>query len=164
MNMNEDLWKTLSSVNEWVQFSEGKAVALLAAQGVLIGLLSQGQLGQEQNLETAELTLGSIAVVLNALSMFYAFLCLNPRLKSSGGVSPLYFGSISSSFNSSNEYHDYYKDKMSDGASISKELCGQIFINSQIASKKYGNVAYSIRAFIASVFFWIAFVLFGLVC
>lgn len=157
--MNEDLWKTLTSINEWVRFSEGKAVALLAAQGVLVGLLSQDQLGQENDLNTIGVVLGGVAITLNAASMLFAFFCLNPRLKLRGGVSPLYFGSIAASFKTSVEYYDYYKNKMADNDAVSKELCGQIFVNSQIADRKYKNVAYSIRLFLSSALFWFLFIL-----
>lgn len=157
--MHEDLWKTLTSINEWVRFSEGKAVGLLAAQGVLISVIGQNGLGYEGAHVTLALCLGSAALILNAISMFYAFLCLNPRLKLRGGVSPLYFGSIAQSFNNSADYQRYFMEKMANSESVSRELCGQIFVNSQIADRKFRNVAHSIRAFVFSILLWASFTL-----
>lgn len=157
--MIEHLWKTLASVNEWVRFSEGKAIALLAAQGVLIGLLSQDKLLNDQNLTATETVLGIFAVLFNALSMLYAFLCLNPRLKLKGGVSPIYFSSIATSFQQSEEYRQFYKERMNEDDSIEKEVCGQIFVNSQIAMRKYNNIAYSLRLFFTSALLWVIFLL-----
>jgi len=157
--MNENLWKTLGSINEWVRFSEGKAIALLAAQGVLIGVLSQNLLLDDFSLNAKESITVGLALAFNGGSMFFAFLCLNPRIKLKGGISPLFFGSIASSFKASNEYFDYYNEKMSNEESISKELCGQIFVNSQIANRKYRNVAYSIRLFFGSISAWMAFLI-----
>jgi hypothetical protein len=157
--MKDDLWKTLSSINNWVRFSEGKAIALLAAQGVLIGVLSKESFGSVEAMTRAQLILITIAMILNSVSMLFAFLCLNPRLRLHGGISPLYFGSISSSFGSSDEYYHYYRQKMSDADSSSKELSGQIFVNSQIAFRKYKYVAYSIRSLFLSIFIWVILIL-----
>ena len=157
--MHDDLWKTLASINEWVRFSEGKAIALLAAQGLFVSIIAQNGLGQESGTETVSLCLGYLALILNVISMFFAFLCLNPRLKLGGGVSPLYFGSIASSFNNSKEYQSYFKEKMGDSESVLRELSGQIFVNSQIADRKYRNVAYSLRIFIASILTWVLLII-----
>ena len=162
--MTEDLWKTLSSINEWVRFSEGKAIALLTVQGVLIAVLSQNLLAESQSFDSVVLIVASAALALNAISMLFAFLCLNPKLKLLGGVSPLFFGSIASSFKGSNEYYEYYRDNMNTDESISKELCGQIFVNSQIANRKYRNVAYSIRLFLGAAFAWMLFVATRICC
>jgi hypothetical protein len=155
--MHEDLWKTLAYINEWVRFSEGKAVGLLAAQGVLISVIGQNGLDYEGSHVSWALCLGSVALILNIISMFYAFMCLNPRLKLRGGVSPLFFGSIAQSFKNSADYQRHFMEKMTDSESVSKELCGQIFVNSQIADRKFRNVAYSIRIFVVSILFWACF-------
>ena len=162
--MNENLWKTLTTINEWVRFSEGKAVALLTAQGVLIAVLSQILLTGNQIFGTIESLLSGIAIILNTASMFFSFLCLNPRLKLRGGISPLFFGSIASSFKDSIEYYEFYRSKMNTDETISKELCGQIFVNSQIANRKYRHVAYSIRLFFGSALAWILFTVVRMGC
>lgn len=156
--MTENLWKTLSSINDWVRFSEGKAIALLAAQGVMIGVISQNHLNTLNEVSGLGVFLSSIALILNGGSMLFAFFCLNPRLKFSGVPSPIYFGSIATNFDSAEEYYEYFENNMSDTKSISGEISRQIHANSHVAYNKFKDVAFSIRFFVGSLGFWFVFI------
>jgi len=96
--VDQRLWQIFSTTNEWVRYSDGKAVALLGIQGVLIGLIIAFF---KDSFSTADSTLASriflfAGIVSIAISMLFTFLCLTPRLKNASKtkVSPIYFGSI----------------------------------------------------------------------
>ena len=157
--MNDNLWKTLHNINEWIRFSEGKAIAIMATQGVFITIASQKLLEDSLVFGSFELITTVVALLFSCVSIGIAFQCLNPSLKISGGVSPLYFGSIAESFNSSREYYEYFNQSMTADNSISEELCGQIYINSRIADRKYRHVAYSIRCMMCAIVAWTIFII-----
>ncbi len=153
--MNDQRWKTFSLVNEWVRFSDTKAATLLAIQGVLLGIFSQSDWTKyPDKLGCFPVVIGVVAILLTLISMFFAFNSLNPKLKLMGGNSPLFFGSIASGFKNSHEYQQHFDKTMHSEEAIAKELSGQIFVNSQIAMRKFTDVTYSLRWFMVAMFFW----------
>lgn len=156
--MTENLWKILDNVKEWIKVSESKAAILLTVQSVIIGLLSTSQSGQDSHPTCFQVALIAIAIILNGVSMAFAFLCLNPRLKLRGGKSPLYFQSIAS-FSNSEDYKLYYIKTMTEPDAQVKELCGQIYVNSEIARRKFFHAGVAIRAFSGAMLFWFLLIL-----
>jgi len=157
----ESLWETLKSVNDWIKFSDTKALALLGFQVVFLGFILSKALGsqfREMNSPLTYLVLMA-AFALNAGSITWTFKCLNPRLKMIGGVSPIYFGTISEKFKNSRQYRDFFKKNFSHEEDIEDELAGQVYMNSTIAWKKFRCVAYSLRFLVASLAFWAIYLL-----
>ena len=161
MKKNENLWRILQMTNEWVKHSDTKAVALLGVQGILLAYLMKSLSGAfTGKMPEYLIVIAIIAFVLNILSIFFAFLCINPRLDSKGSISPIYFGSIANHFKDSNHYHDHFSKTFCEDDHIAKELCSQVHINSCIANKKFYNVTYSLRLFVGSLFCWLSLLFF----
>lgn len=161
----ESLWETLKSVNDWIKFSDTKAVALLGFQSIFLSFILSKALDsefKEMNSILSYIVL-VVSLILNALSVLWAFRCLNPRLKLIGGVSPIYFGTISEKFSNSREYRDFFKEKFSTEEDIEEELAGQVYVNSTIAWKKFRCVAFTLRFLVASLALWTVYLLLLLV-
>lgn len=161
MNKNENLWRILQMTNEWVRYSDTKAVTLLGVQGILLGFLMKS-LGDafsgEMSLYLLFLIL--IAFALNIASVVFAFLCINPQLNSQGSISPIYFGSIANHFKDSGHYYEHFSKTFDEDDHIAKELCSQVYINSCTANKKFCRVTYSLRFFVGSLFCWMSLLFF----
>jgi hypothetical protein len=98
-------------------------------------------------------------MLFNGASVAWAFACVNPRLRLIGGISPIYFGTISEKFGNSSEYKKFFNEKFSDESDVEEELAGQVYVNSTIAWRKFKNVAYSLRALVISLCLWSAYIL-----
>ncbi|USE34579.1 Pycsar system effector family protein [Endozoicomonas sp. SCSIO W0465] len=155
--IEDRLWKTYGMVNEWIRYSDTKAYTLLAVQGVFIGLLYKAFDG---SIDTSGLTkaLAISGLLLNVISLFFAFICINPRLNVTGTPSPVYFGAIAN-FATADSYQSHFNNSFVTPETVEKELSRQIYINSKIADRKYKNVTYSMRGFVSSLVPWILFTL-----
>ena len=151
------LWKTYSTINEWIRYSDTKAYTLLAVQGVFIGLLYKALDG---SIDSSGLTkiLAISGLLLNVCSLVFAFFCVNPRQNVTGPVSPVYFGAIAK-FSSAEDYQSHFNSSFVAPESVEKELSRQIYINSKVADQKFKKVTYSMRCFTASLVPWISFTL-----
>ena len=147
--------------NEWIRYSDTKAVALLGVQGVLLGFLMKSLSNAFSGKMSADLLfLTLIAFGFNILSVVLAFLCINPQLKTKGSISPIYFGSIANHFEDSIHYYEHFSKTFTEHDHIAKELCSQVYLNSCIANKKFLRVTYSLRCFVGSLFCWMSLLLF----
>lgn len=154
--MNDRLWQIFSSTNEWLRYSDGKAVALLGIQGVLIGLaiafISSSSSSEKPVASTIFLIIGFVSLVI---SMFASFMTLSPRLKGSGKISPIYFGSISVNFKNSDSYTKFLKENFNTDDKVTDALSEQIHTNSKIASIKFKWVSWSMRFLVIGFVFWV---------
>lgn len=155
--MDQRLWQILSMINGWVRYSDGKAVALLGIQGILIGLIiafikDSYSISSSTLFSSIFLIAGIISI---AASMVFTFLCLSPRLKNSNGISPIFFRSIATNFQNSNEYMKYLQENFNSEENISKYLSEQIHANSKIANKKFGVVSWATRLLMLGLAFWV---------
>ncbi len=142
--------------NEWVRYSDTKAVALLGVQGVLLGFLIKTYDGTSFNPTCFQYIVSGVGLIFNIISMIFAFVCLNPKLKfDNDTLSPIYFGSIALHFEKAEQYQEYINKAFSTKDQIIHELCSQIFVNSAIAYRKFRQVTYSLRCFITSLLFWL---------
>ena len=157
--MDQRLWQVLLQTNEWVRYSDGKAVALLGIQGVLIGLflLFLRDLNQGAGLTPASTALLSAGIVCILASMVFTFLCLTPRLKSGGKASPIFFWYVAASFKTPKDYSQYLGENFSTEEQISEVLAEQIHANSRIASVKFRWVSWSTRLTLLGLTFWAVF-------
>ena len=161
MKRTEDLWRTLQCTNEWLRYSDTKATALLGIQGILLGIFGTHLHSQVEPQSKAEWIVLCVACALNVLSILFSFLCLNPRLKLKGGLSPFYFGSIAQNFSHSGEYENHVAEALEDDSDLAHELCGQIYVNSCIADRKFRHVTHSLRLFASSLLVWATLVVFS---
>ncbi len=163
-NTSDNLWHILNLTNDWIKHSDTKAIALIGIQGVIVAFILSMLNGN--NAFNAKGDYDGLIIIggvlFNSLSLFFAFLCLNPKLKLTGGVSPIYFGSIAENFDDSKQYEIHFDDKFTNDEHIKHELCGQIYVNSCIAQRKFKQVAYSVRLFTTSLAFWMILVILNL--
>lgn len=159
--MDQRLWQILSATNEWVRYSDGKAVALLGIQGVLIGLtvvFLKDLTSDDSTLVSKIFLLAGLVSI--TLSMLFTFLCLTPRLKSAGKikVSPIYFGSIATHFQDSNAYIKFLKENFNTEDKIADALAEQVYINAGIANTKFRWVSWSTKLLVLGLVFLAVFI------
>lgn len=153
MDKIENLWKIFGNINEWIRYSDTKAVALLGIQGVILGI-TFGSHTIFTELTLMQLLLAAAGIVSNVLSAFLAFMCLSPRLGHGRLVSPIYFKSIAGEFASAGEYEKFVESSFRNPSDISHHLSVQIFANAQIAQIKFRSVAWSVRFFAFALAMW----------
>lgn len=155
--MNEKLWASLDRTVEWVKYAESKAIAILAIHGITFGFFLSLASEKAEIIKSSVwlIAILGIAVLVTLVSLFFCFRCLNPRLKLTGGISPIYFGSIAHAFKSSTEYASFFKEAMSTEEKITHEVAGQVFVNSQVAWRKFADVGWAMRFLTFSVLSWI---------
>lgn len=149
---NENYWNTYQMVNDWTKFSDTKAGILVTVYGVILTIIYSNATEVYNGISSSciVLILSSICIILSIISIFFAFQCLNPRLKNNNPKSVLYFGHIAKNKNY-NDYFQHSEDVFSDENKTSEQLAEQVYVNSTIAWKKFSNVSLSIRFFFASI-------------
>lgn len=149
----EEYWKILSNTNDWIKFSDTKAVVVLTVYGILVTTIYANANDVYNYLSNSffSIFIASIAIILSVLSILFSFLSINPRLKNSNPSSIIYFGHIQKNAKNSLEYYQNSQDILSDESEYEKQVSEQVFVNSKIAWKKFKNVTYSIRLFFFSI-------------
>ena len=159
--MEQRLWQTFSQTNEWVRYSDGKAVALLGIQGVLIGLavtfLKDFLTGTSLSVVSMVLFIAGLIFIVTAV--ICTFLCLTPRLKNSGKISPIFFQSIAANFNKPEDYRQFITENFNTDENASKALAEQVHANSKIATIKFRWVSWSTGLTVLGLIFWAIFLI-----
>ncbi len=163
----EFMWQAFGNLNEWVRFSDTKAAAVLAADGVLIGALTTVLTGNRPHVLASTLALIWIcAVILAAFySAAYALASLLPQLrvkpKSSGSdetssveeaSSLVFFADIDKAYPSAAKFHDTVRKALQDPERAVTEISHQVWANSKVAAVKYGRVTKSVSALLVAVY------------
>ena len=161
--MNDTLWASLDRAIEWVKYAESKGLAILGVHAVTLGFFMNIAVDCSKTIRESPVILITLitALVLAFTSIYYSFRCLNPRLALRGGVSPIYFRSIATSFGNSADFLAHYKSRMSADCDLEKEVAGQVYVNCVIASRKFEDVTWALRHLVLSLPFWatVAFLL-----
>lgn len=139
----DTLWRTYEIINDWIKFSDTKAAAILALNGVIIGVVLTTVL---TNLSDAQIYLDNHAflrrllisgIILEALSILCCFFCLKPTLWNKNPSSLIYFGDIRRKYKTSFDYMKAVKEQFTDDDKTVSHITNQIWVNSRIAWKKY---------------------------
>ncbi len=148
----ESYWRIYQEINEWVKYSDAKAGILVTIYGVLYTIIFTNPYTLNTYFSSSiEIILLSILFgIFSIISMFYAFRCLNPRLKSEKSKSVIFFGYIAQ-IKHYKDYMEYSEKVFNDNRNTIEHLTEQIHVNSQIAWKKFSNITVSIRFFFASI-------------
>lgn len=151
--MKEELWNILNKTIDWVKYSDTKAVFILTFYGVIFTILytNASDVYEFVQKDCVTITLTILTVISALVSTYCSFIAINPRLKNNNPTSIIYFGHICKKFNSYDEYKKDFKIKFNNENEYINQLSEQIYINSQIAWKKFENVTYSIRFLFSSV-------------
>ncbi len=165
MNKIQEYWNILGSVNDWIKYSDTKATILLTLYGVIITIVYSNSTDVLSGITNSNwtLTFSVLSAICSLISIVFAFLCINPRLKNENPNSIIYFGHIQKKFQNANDYLSSSLEIFENESNYQKELTEQIHTNSGIAWKKFSNVTWSLRFFFGTLVCMILSVLIYLV-
>lgn len=149
----EALWKTYDTVNEWIRFSDTKAVAILAVNGVLAGFIFSNlkEIWLVLSAQPAILTVLIVSIFTCSASVLFCICCLAPTLKVDGESSLIFFDHVAKNYEKAGEYEAAILQKFKDDSEVVEQVASQIWANSKVASKKYDAVMWSTRFFLGTV-------------
>lgn len=149
----ETLWKTYDTINEWIRFSDTKAVAILGINGVVAGFVFS-------NLKELKLVLSSYPIILIPLiigiftcsvSVYFSIICLAPTLKVGDRDSLIFFAHVAEKFKTPGDYEKAVRQILKNDNDLMGQITNQVWSNSKVAWKKYNAVVWCTRFFILTV-------------
>ncbi len=148
----EYYWRILQSNIEFVKFSDQKAGSILTVYGVVLPIIysNTSSLANLFSATTVQIVLGSLSGICAIISITFSFLCLNPRLTNFDPHSIIFFGQIAAHKNFK-DYINYSRTIITDQVEFENQIIEQIYVNAQVASKKFKWVSWSIRFFFSSL-------------
>ncbi len=148
-----NLWQILETNLEWIRSSDNKATAILTIYGIVITLVysNASEIFDSINENNALTTLSIISAITSLGAIYFGFRVIQPRVLPPNYISVIFFGSVASNFKDMDSYDGYVSKMLDRKEGLDADLTRQIYINSVIASKKYRDVANSIRFFVASL-------------
>jgi hypothetical protein len=153
----EAMWRVYGEINEWSRAADFKASVVLAANGVLI--VAAAALASSAGSFSALLRnflVGIcffIVLVTVVISCAYAARCLIPPLKEGDITSLLFYGYIAAHFPSAHAYEKAVRQSLIDADDNLSQISHQVWSTSRIAKKKIEYTVWSVRFFIAALFF-----------
>jgi len=147
---DEFLWKCYETINQWIANADTKATVVLAAVGVIVGVVFVNLTSTVAFLKVSAFSsvLCIVAASLFIASAFFSFRCVLPRLKVGEPESALYFRHIAE--HSNVDYEKIIRQLVSDPAQMETELMHQIWANATVASRKYRDAAFAIWCFMGA--------------
>ena len=148
----EYYWRILQSNIEFVKFSDQKAGSILTIYGVVFPILysNSSNLTSLFSASSVQTFLGIMSGVCAMVSITFSFLCLNPRLSNYDPQSIIFFGQIAAHKN----FKDYIKHSnfiLANEKEFANQIAEQVYVNAQVALRKFKNVSWSIRFFFGSL-------------
>lgn len=151
----EFMWRSFTNINEWVRFSDTKAAAVLAANGVIVGSIATWLAGSHIGVTGSWpviLWLGFI-VIASFYSAAYSLWSLLPTLfvskhiasTNKGKISLIFFADIARHFPTPEDYLLTVHKTLSDPQGAIAEISQQVWANSSVAEYKYVRVTNAIR-------------------
>lgn len=142
----ETLWKTYNVINEWIRFSDTKAGAILAANGVIASIVLSKL--SEDNVFLNNHPIFLIPLILGIITTFISIIssiiCLNPTLKIGTKTnSVIFFANIAENFEIYSDYEKNALDVLTDEKHAAAQISQQVWANSKVALKKYKAVAWA---------------------
>jgi hypothetical protein len=139
-------WKALGQVNEWIRFGDVKAAAVLAASGVLGGLLvKQIPAAEDFGNRPAFSLLLAVAIMCDGGAALIATRILAPRLRMGEPRSLLYFDHVARRYaNDAKGFVDNFVRLAADEERFARQLAEQLWANSKVARRKYRRVSIAI--------------------
>ena len=153
MNKAEKYWEILLKNIQWIQFSDTKATVIITVYGIIITLVYTNPHEAFNSLKDSNILIffTILSCILSALSIFFAFKTLNPKLTNDNPKSIIYFGHIQSKFDNYQDYKKYSSSILENEEEYTDQVSEQVYVTSQIAWNKFKHASYSIRFFIASL-------------
>jgi len=137
----ETLWRIYDTVNDWIRFSDAKAIAILGINGVVANIIFSNledlrQILLYRPIGYAPLIVGFLTC---SVSVLFAIRCLTPTLKVNEKHSLIFFGHVAEKFVKSEEYEKAIGQMLYDGNEVIAQIASQIWAISKVASKKFQN-------------------------
>lgn len=144
--VEDEAWKSLTQVNEWIRFADAKAGAVLAASGVLGGLLVTSIPSREDfAIHVVRSILLSAAIVCVGASTLITLRILAPRLRTGEARSLIYFSHIARRYaDDRNAFVENFLSLVNDGDRHAEHVAEQIWANSRVAHQKFKSVTFAI--------------------
>lgn len=142
----ETLWKTYSTINEWIRFSDTKAGAILTANGVIASIVLSKLPNAKDFLDTHPIfpILLIVGTITTFISIILSIICLSPTLKVGDKTnSVIFFGNIAKTFETYCDYDNIAQDVLANEKHASTQIAQQVWANSKVAWKKYKAVAWA---------------------
>jgi polyhydroxyalkanoate synthesis regulator protein len=149
----ENLWNIFANIESMIKYSDAKASLLLTAQVALLTIIFESNADGvykyfSENCFTKLMILSTAVTVI--MSITYSFSVIYPRLTEMKPNSIIYFGSIQA-FKDSRSYFEEFKNTFSDIEKFNEDISMQIYIISDIASKKFQLFRKSMKWFFISL-------------
>jgi hypothetical protein len=153
----EIMWKTHDTIGELIKFSDTKAGAILAINGVVLTIVFSEAIDSSNFIIKNKIVLSSLVLgfISGFISMGFSVLSLNPSLTSPQSSSLMYFGNIAENYDNYARYKIAVIAAISDDMAVMDQISEQVWIISKIALNKYRAVIWAIRFFIG-VFIFLA--------
>lgn len=153
------MWNIYNTVNELIRFSDTKAGALLALNGIVLTIIASKVIDYGGYLASHGLLLIFLIFIIASgiASILFSISCINPILTHKSSNSIIYFGNISKSYNS---YTDYKLDvikKLINNDDELDQIAEQVWTASGIAREKYRKISWAMRFLILEVILIIIF-------
>lgn len=148
----EDAWKTLHQTTDLIKVADAKAGAVLAADGVLGGVLMR-TLPATDDWTTRWLYVGLLlsSLGLASVSAVSALRVFAPRLNTDPSQSLLYFANIATQYPTSDDFAPAFRELLEDDEQLQLSLTEQVWATSRIARRKFRAVTPAIWIFGAAL-------------
>lgn len=144
----ETLWRVYDTINEWIRFSDTKAGAVLAVNGVIVATFFTDIGGFKDYLCNHPLLVYPLilGILTELASIYFALCCLSPTLKTNDPTSLIYFAQIAQAFETPQDFEEKATAAFDDGTQSTTQIAQQVWANSHVAWKKCRAVNKSIVA------------------
>jgi hypothetical protein len=151
----EFVWRAFTNLNDWVRFSDTKAAAVLAADGVIVASIATLLAGSHTSVFQRPLAIIWLAAIV--IAAFYsavnALTSISPRLKTSEESSSLvFYMDIDRGYPSSAAFTKTLREALANPDRAVTEIGQQVWANSKVASLKYRFVAKALNGLACAVY------------
>jgi len=140
-------WGSINYVSGLIKSSELKAGLLLSFYGILLNFIFQSKgnlLDKFSNDIILYILLGLLFSSIGA-SIYFSVRCFIPRIEGKYDKNIFFFGDVISKYGNIKEFSKTFYNVSINEDKLFEQLGEQIYINSKIASWKFGNVNKAIR-------------------
>lgn len=146
-------WEQLERLEKLIRASELKAGVIFSFHSLILGLfvdrLDYFQTAMEGNISLTILIIVWLIMVL--MSIFFCFKCFMPRIMTKMPKNVFFFKDAAFRFGSREEYTKKLMEVVDSEDQLYQMLSEQIFIESEIITRKFSSVQKSIRFFALSL-------------
>ncbi len=156
----EELWNIHKAISELIRFSDAKATAILAINGVLVGFYfsNVNTLKEVFVQRLAALVPFALSFLLSIVSVCFAAYCMYPRLRKTLTRNLLFFRDISE-YEGAAAYEKVITEALGNKEAWKACISRDIWAISKVAKNKYSMVRSSFIFFVAALFSSAAFIL-----